>query len=172
VFESDYLIVCDGGSLGNGATNQGYGSCFVSTRHGQKQLMRLDLGTATNNEAEYHTLIAALNDLSSRIQRAGKVPSEHSLLAHTGSQLLLSQLTQGWQVKAANLRPPVDEAAVLLDPRHEPFTIRHLDDRCGPIGSLAQQAVESALLPVRRVEDAIHLGVVDLAALPAMEGLA
>ena len=114
MFEFDYLITCDGGSRGNGATNQGYGSYVISTRDGQKEILRLDLGTATNNEAEYQTLIAALNDLGGRIQRADRAPSGYSLLAHTDSQLMVGQLIQGWKVKAANLRPLVDEAAALM----------------------------------------------------------
>ena len=114
MLEFDYLITCDGGSRGNGAANQGYGSYVLSARDGQKQTVRLDLGTATSNEAEYQTLIAALKDLVSRIRRAGKSPSAYSLLIHTDSQLVVGQLTQGWQVKAANLRPLVDEAAAAI----------------------------------------------------------
>ena len=114
MFELDFLAVVDGGSRGNGAANEGYGSYVLSTRDGRKETMRLDLGTATNNEAEYQTLIAALKDLSGRIQRAGKAPSGYSLLLHTDSQLMVGQLTQGWQVKAANLRPLVDEAKSLM----------------------------------------------------------
>jgi ribonuclease HI len=64
--------------------------------------VRLDLGTATNSEAEYQVLSAALKDLSIRIQRAGKSPSGYSLLVHTGSHLMVGQLTQGWKIKAAN----------------------------------------------------------------------
>ena len=89
-------------------------SYVLSTRDGQKQTVRLDLGTATSNEAEYRTLIAALKDLVSRIQRADKSPSTYSLLVHTDSQLMAGQLTEGWKVKAANLRPLVDEAAALI----------------------------------------------------------
>jgi ribonuclease HI len=114
MFEFDFLAVVDGGSRGNGAANEGYGSYVLSTRDGRKETIRLDLGTATNNEAEYQTLIAALKDLSGRIQRAGKAPSGYSLLLHTDSQLMVGQLTQGWKVKAANLRPLVDEATSLM----------------------------------------------------------
>ena len=89
-------------------------SYVISTRDGQKEILRLDLGTATNNEAEYQTLIAALNDLYSRIQRAARSPPAYSLLIYTDSQLVVSQLTQGWKVKAANLRPLVDEAAASM----------------------------------------------------------
>jgi ribonuclease HI len=113
MFEFDFLAVVDGGSRDNGAANEGYGSYVLSTRDGRKETIRLDLGTATNNEAEYQTLIAALTDLSGRIHRAGKTPSAYSLLVHTDSQLMVNQLTQTWQIRAANLRPPVDEARSL-----------------------------------------------------------
>jgi ribonuclease HI len=113
-FEFDFLAVVDGGSLEHGTANRGYGSYHLATRDGRRQTVRLDLGTATNNEAEYRTLIAALKDLLGRITRAGKSPSGYSLVIQTDSQLLVGQLTRGWQVKAANLRPLVDEAAGLL----------------------------------------------------------
>lgn len=114
MFEFDFLAVVDGGSQGNGAANRGFGSYQLATRDGRKQTVRLDLGTATNNEAEYRTLIAALKDLLGRIQKAGRSPSSYSLLAYTDSQLIVGQVTQGWQVKAANLRPLIDEARSLL----------------------------------------------------------
>jgi len=113
-FEYDFALQVDGGSKGNGAENHGYGSYRLANRDGREQIVRLDLGTATNNEAEYRTLIAALKDLAGRIRRAGKSPADYSLLIQTDAQLLVGQLTQGWQVKAGNLRPLVDEAQGLL----------------------------------------------------------
>jgi len=59
----------------------------------------------TKNEAEYR-----LKDLVDPIQGAGKAPADYSLLVRTDSQFIVGQLTKGWQVKAANLRPLVDEA--------------------------------------------------------------
>jgi ribonuclease HI len=79
----------------------------LSTRDGRKEIIRLELGTATNNEAEYGTLIAALKDLFNRISRASESASAYSLLIHTDSQLVVGRLTQGWKAKAANLRPGV-----------------------------------------------------------------
>jgi ribonuclease HI len=116
VFEHCYCLVVDGGALLQGsADSAGYGSFRLESRFGQKQTVRLDFGRGvTNNEAEYRTLIAGLKDLLGRIQRAGKSPSDYSLLVHTDSQLLVGQVTQGWQVKAANLRPLVDEARSLV----------------------------------------------------------
>ena len=114
-FEFDFAIVSDGGSLDHGVGNHGYGSYQLSNRDGRRHTVRLDLGTATNNEAEYRTLIAALKDLIGRITKAGKSPARYSVVVQTDAQLLVGQLTQGWQVKAANLRPLVDEAASLLE---------------------------------------------------------
>ncbi|MGD2206978.1 MAG: reverse transcriptase-like protein [Anaerolineae bacterium] len=114
MFEYDYLIQADGGSRGNGAQNDAYGSYRLATRDDRETIQRLDLGTGTNNEAEYRTLIAALKDLASRIERTGNAPSDYSVLAHTDSQLMVGQLARGWKVKAANLRPLVDEATKLM----------------------------------------------------------
>ena len=49
MFEYDYLIVCDGGSRGNGSANEAYGSYRLATRDDRGQTVRLDLGTATCN---------------------------------------------------------------------------------------------------------------------------
>ena len=116
MFEHCYFLTVDGGALNQGsADSAGYGSFCLEARTGQKQTIRLDFGRrVTNNEAEYRTLIAALKDLVGRIQQAGKSPSKYSLLVHTDSQLMVGQLTQGWQIKAANLRPLVDEAKSLM----------------------------------------------------------
>lgn len=115
VFEFDYLVVSDGGSRGNGSQNDGFGSYYLESRDGRRQTVRLDLGTATNNEAEYRTLIAALADLAERIRRAGKAAASYAVVVHTDSQLVVGQLRQGWKVNAANLRPLVDEAGALAD---------------------------------------------------------
>jgi ribonuclease HI len=115
-FEFDYWVTTDGGALSNGtADSAGYGSYHLECRTSQRQIVRLDFGRGvTNNEAEYQTLIAALKDLVGRIQRADKNPSAYSLFVYTDSQLVIGQLTQGWKIKAANLRPLVDEAAALI----------------------------------------------------------
>jgi ribonuclease HI len=110
-------VKCDGGCLQNGTKEaEGYASYSLETRSGQKQVVRLtDLpGVTTNNQAEYIALISALVDLRGRIERAGKSPRSYTVAVHTDSQLLVGQLTQGWQVKAANLRSLVDEAATLI----------------------------------------------------------
>ena len=115
--DAQYFVWCDGGCSNNGTQQaRGYASYCLETRSGHKQVVRLtDLpGVTTNNQAEYVALISALVDLRGRIERAGKSPRSYSVVVHTDSQLLVGQLTQGWQVKAANLRPLVDEATALI----------------------------------------------------------
>lgn len=68
---------------------------------GDVKITEFDRGT--NNEMEYTALIHALSDL--RSDRA---------TIFTDSQLLVGQLTQGWKVKAGNLRPLNDQARALL----------------------------------------------------------
>jgi ribonuclease HI len=115
--EAQYSVCCDGGCLHNGTQEaRGYASYALESRTGQRQVVRLrDLpGVTTNNEAEYVAFISALVDLRGRIERARKSPGSYSVAVHTDSQLLVGQLIQGWQVKAANLRPLVDEAISLM----------------------------------------------------------
>jgi ribonuclease HI len=115
--EYAYRIWADGACAHNGTHEaQGSASYCLEARTGKRQVIRLaDLpGVTTNNEAEYVALISALVDLRGRIERAGKNPRNYSAVVHTDSQLVVGQLTQGWQVKAANLRTLVDEAATLI----------------------------------------------------------
>ena len=115
--EAQYKIWSDGGCAGNGSREaRAYASFLLAARSGKRQVVRLtDLpGVSTNNEAEYVALISALVDLRGRIERAGKNPRDYTVAVHTDSQLLVGQLTEGWKVKAANLRPLVDEAAELV----------------------------------------------------------
>lgn len=100
----DYVIIFDGGSRGN--PGPGYGSYIIRTRKGQEARRRLDFEeTMTNNEAEYRTLTAALEDLIGRIERTGKDPSAFTLEIRGDSQLVLAQLQGTFRVRAPHLRP-------------------------------------------------------------------
>lgn len=102
--EPDYVIVFDGGSQGN--PGPGYGSYRIRTRGGREDLRRLTFdGAMTNNEAEYRTLIAALDDLISRIRRAGKDPSAFTVEIRGDSRLVLAQLQGTFRVRAPHLHP-------------------------------------------------------------------
>ena len=63
-------------------------------------------GRATNNEMEYTALIHALSD-----------PRSDGATIYTDSQLLVGQLTKGWNVRAENLQPLNERAKALLEKR-------------------------------------------------------
>jgi probable phosphoglycerate mutase len=71
-------------------------------------MIRLEFGLGTNNQAEYQTVIAALEDLLGRIERAGKDPTRYTVLIKTDSRLVVGQVGQGWKVKEPALRPLVE----------------------------------------------------------------
>jgi ribonuclease HI len=110
----DYVIAFDGGSRGN--PGQGYGSyVLVRTQDGARLLERLEFGDdTTNNEAEYDTLIAALQDLVGRIGKAGRQPQEFALEVRGDSALVINQLQGRWQAKEPRMRERRDRCLRLL----------------------------------------------------------
>jgi len=71
---------------------------------GDVRVTEFDRGT--NNEMEYTALIHALSD-----------PRSEGATIFTDSQLLVGQLTQGWKMRAENLRPLNERARALLTQR-------------------------------------------------------
>jgi ribonuclease HI len=110
----DYLIVFDGGSRGN--PGQGYGSYAITRlQDGARRLERLEFGGGyTNNEAEYDTLIAALQDLIQRIEEAGRQPREFSLEIRGDSALVIHQIEGRWKAKEARMAERRDRAREML----------------------------------------------------------
>lgn len=109
----DYVIIFDGGSEGN--PGFGYGSYAVITRDGRQRVRRLDFGDdMTNNEAEYDTLIAALEDVSARLDAAGKRPADFSLEVRGDSSLVLRQVRGDWKAKDERMRRRRDMVRSLL----------------------------------------------------------
>jgi ribonuclease HI len=106
----DFTVTFDGGALGN--PGKGYGSYHIVGPDGYEARDRLEYGDrVTNNQAEYRTLIAALD----RLQR------DHAAL-HLGghvvvrgdSQLVVNQVNGQWKVKNAELQPLHRQAIALL----------------------------------------------------------
>ena len=108
--QADFMIVFDGGSQGN--PGPAYGSYAIVNDKGDIKVERLKFDEPmTNNEAEYHTLLAAVRALQQRV--AGRVG--HIVVVVRGdSQLVIEQVSGRWQVKQAHLRPLCDEARQLL----------------------------------------------------------
>jgi ribonuclease HI len=103
-------IVFDGGSLGN--PGRGYGSYRLRLGDGPwSAAVRLELGSrVTNNEAEYRTLIAGLEDLVARLPD----PANATVEVLGDSQLVLNQVAGRWKVRAGNLVADHARARLLL----------------------------------------------------------
>lgn len=87
-------IVFDGGSIGN--PGQGYGSYQITVRDKAEPPKRLTFGAGhTNNEAEYDTLIAALE----AVVRRANDPQRVQLDIRGDSQLVIKQITGQWKIK-------------------------------------------------------------------------
>ena len=113
---ADYTITFDGGSRNNGSPDAlGYGSYKVSTAIGRSEIIRLTFPAGTtNNEAEYKSLIAALEDLMGRIQRANRPVGEFTLQVRGDSALVVNQVQGTWQTKKEHLRPLRDRAQAII----------------------------------------------------------
>jgi ribonuclease HI len=114
----DYIIVADGGSLGNGTENSiGYGSFIVEVpcRNfiSRRFTRRFGLGI-TNNEAEYMIIVAVLEFILEGMKTNAVDPTDKSVCIKTDSQLVVGQLTQGWKVNAENLRPLFSKVVNLM----------------------------------------------------------
>jgi len=109
---ADYVIVFDGGSIGNPGT--GYGSYALIGSDGTKRIERLRFaGRVTNNEAEYDTLVASLEDLLSMIRQTGCRPTEFSVEVRGDSQLVIYQVTGRWKARDERMRQRRDRVIAL-----------------------------------------------------------
>jgi ribonuclease HI len=112
--EPDYILIFDGGSKGN--PGWGYGSYAITrTQDGAQRVEHLQLGDGyTNNEAEYDSLIAALQDLIERIEKAERQPHEYALEVRGDSTLVIKQLKGAWKAKEPRMRERRDRCRQLL----------------------------------------------------------
>jgi ribonuclease HI len=110
----DYILTFDGGSRGN--PGRGYGSYAVTrVQDGAQRLERLNLGDGyASNEAEYDTLIAALQDLLGTIEEAGREPQEFAVAIRGDSALVIKQLRGEWQAKDPRMRKRRGQCTRLL----------------------------------------------------------
>jgi len=112
--QPDYILVFDGGSLGN--PGPGYGSyALIRASDGKKQVVRLDFDRdVTNNEAEYDTLIAGLSDLIRRLTEAGRSLSEFSVEVRGDSSLIVNQVSGVWKARDERMRARRNRVRELL----------------------------------------------------------
>jgi ribonuclease HI len=92
-------LIFDGGSIGN--PGDGYGSYQLTVRDKAEAPKRLQFGSNyTNNEAEYDTLIAALEAILLR----ARDPKLIHLDIRGDSQLVIKQITGVWKIKEPRLQ--------------------------------------------------------------------
>lgn len=107
---SDFTIVFDGGSLGN--PGKGYGSYQIVGREGVVAEQSLKYGdNITNNQAEYMTIIKALEDLRSR---QGGQATQTRIAIRGDSQLVINTLIGKWKARHPGLIPLHQQAVSLL----------------------------------------------------------
>jgi ribonuclease HI len=106
----DYTLVFDGGSLGN--PGLGYGSYEVAAGGDSVAAERIEFGDGmTNNQAEFHALIAGLEAL---LALTGDKAKASSVAIRGDSQLVIRGLTGEWRVKHPGLQPLHRKALDLL----------------------------------------------------------
>lgn len=111
--EKPIQIIFDGGSRGN--PGEGYGSYALDWPGQRRQLVQLQFGqNVTNNEAEYDTLISALEAVAERLEKSGANPSSARVEAWGDSQLVIKQVNGEWRAKEARLRRRRDRAQKIL----------------------------------------------------------
>jgi ribonuclease HI/antitoxin (DNA-binding transcriptional repressor) of toxin-antitoxin stability system len=112
--EQPIRVVFDGGSRGN--PGQGYGSYALYWPGFPKQVVQLKFGgLVTNNEAEYDTLIAALEAVLGRLQESGADPSTARIEVWGDSQLVVNQINGDWSVTDPRMRVRRDKALALFE---------------------------------------------------------
>lgn len=106
-------LVFDGGSRGN--PGQGYGSYVLRWPGEQQQIVRLRFGNrVTNNEAEYDTLIAALEAVLKRLRDGGADPKTARIEVRGDSQLVINQVKGEWQCKDSRMAARRDRVRSFL----------------------------------------------------------
>lgn len=108
-----FTITFDGGSLGN--PGAGYGSYAIARAGAKPKVTRLQFSQngekVTNNQAEYRTLIAALEEL---IEQLGPDAGDADVTIRGDSKLVIEQIAGRWKVRNPELKPLCQRARELF----------------------------------------------------------
>ena len=113
-----FIVTCDGGSRGNGTpTSEGYGSFLIQLLDQSDSIMSgRDYGTGvTSNEAEYMSLIDALEHIFTAFTSVAGDLKTIELTIRMDSALVVGQMSLGHRIKAPNLQPLAIRARNLLN---------------------------------------------------------
>jgi ribonuclease HI len=106
----------DGGGQPHVGIGPAVGRYQLWTKDGRGQRREVrHVGDHGHDEAEYLTLIAAMEDLLGRIARQGRDPSAYAVTIYTRRELVAKQLDGAFRVKAPALQPRYLQARALLD---------------------------------------------------------
>lgn len=106
-------IVFDGGSRGN--PGEGYGSFALDWPGQSREVVQLNFGNhVTNNEAEYDTLIAALEAVRDRMVENKIEPSSAALSIWGDSLLVCNQVRGDWKCKEPRMQVRLNKVLSLL----------------------------------------------------------
>jgi ribonuclease HI len=112
--EQPIVVIFDGGSRGN--PGQGYGSYALRWPGQPQQIVQLRFGDrVTNNEAEYDTLIAALETIVQRLEDIGAAINTAKVAIRGDSLLVVNQVKGLWEAKEPRLQVRRDRVRELLD---------------------------------------------------------
>jgi ribonuclease HI len=110
---SGLQVVFDGGSKGN--PGQGYGSFVIMVPGRKPNLVQKEYnGMMTNNEAEYQTMLEALQYILGTLESSGRDPKGYELDLRSDSELLVKQMKGEYKTKNATLRERGETAHRLL----------------------------------------------------------
>jgi ribonuclease HI len=111
--EQPISIIFDGGSKGNPGV--GYGSYALRWPGQPQQIVQLQFGDGvTNNEAEYDTLIAALESVVKRLAENRADPTTARVEIRGDSQLVINQVLGEWKCSDERMRRRRDRVRSLL----------------------------------------------------------
>jgi ribonuclease HI len=111
--EQPISIIFDGGSKGNPGI--GYGSYALRWPGQPQQIVQLQFGDGvTNNEAEYDTLVAALESIVKRLAENRADPSTARVEIRGDSQLVINQVLGEWKCSDERMRRRRDRVRSLL----------------------------------------------------------
>lgn len=112
--EQPIVVIFDGGSRGN--PGQGYGSYALRWPGQPQQIVQLRFGDrVTNNEAEYDTLIAALEAILQRLEDSQAALNTAKVEIRGDSLLVINQVKGEWEVKEQRLQVRRDRVRKLLE---------------------------------------------------------
>jgi len=114
-----YKLYTDGASRGNGTKNQraGAGAVIKDSQGNTISEVWEYLGSATNNEAEYHSLIMGIGEVLRLDIRKIDI--------YMDSNLVCKQVCGGWRVRKEHLKPLRKRVTTLLD-KFDHWSLNHI----------------------------------------------